>query len=259
MNTQNLTYLKEGLTYLGFGKVQPEELEKHLRAQAPEFTLDLHIPYYKSAVDYKLHFRKSNQSDLYFFNKYDATYKNMDPGQDKSQTFYIHKNSGITAKEAYNLLDGRAVYKELVNAEGQPYRAWLQLDTSNKDQTGNYKIRQFHENYGFELEKTLKQFYIMEILDPQQKAQLLHSLQKGNRQQVTALEEGYEVKRFIEASPQFKTINVYNEQHHQVMRETITRYGVKLEAAPKQQESKQEPTLEKQLAQRQSRQKGLGL
>jgi len=259
MNTQNLEYLKEGLKYLGFGNVPQEEMEKHIRAQVPEFQLAVHLPYYKSAVDYALHFRKSDQSDMYFFNRYDATYKNMDPKQDKTQTFYIHKNNGVTAKEAYNLLDGRAVYKELVNAEGQTYKAWLQLDTNTRDPSGNNKVKQYHENYGFDLEKTLKQFYIMEILDPQQKEQLLRSLQKGNRQQITALEEGYEVKRFIEASPQFKTINVYNEQHHQVMRETITRYGVKLEAAQKQQEPKQEPTLEKQLAKRQSRQKGLGL
>ena len=61
MNTQNLTYLKEGLTYLGFGKLQMEELETHIQAQAPEFRVDLHIPYYRSAVDYTLHFRKSNQ------------------------------------------------------------------------------------------------------------------------------------------------------------------------------------------------------
>jgi hypothetical protein len=259
MNTQNLTYLRDSLKYLGFERLPSEELEKHIRAQVPEFRVDLHIPYYKSAVDYTLHFRKSNQSDLYFFNRYDATYKNIDPEQDKSQTFYIHKNSGITAKEAYNLLDGRAVYKELVNAEGQPYKAWLQLDMAAKDQAGNYKVKQFHDNYGFDLDKTLKQFYIMEILDPQQKEQLLHSLQKGNRQQVTALEEGYEVKRFIEASPQFKTINVYNEQHHQVMRETITRYGVKLEGAQKQPEPKQEQSLEKQLAKRQASRKGLSL
>ncbi|MBB6611820.1 hypothetical protein H7F15_12285 [Pontibacter sp. Tf4] len=259
MNTQNLDYLKEGLRYLGFGNSLYEELEKNITAQAREFELKAHIPYYKSAVDYTLHFRKSDQSEMYFFNKYEALYRNMDPAQDKRQTFYIHKNNGITAREAYNLLNGRAVFKELVNAEGQPYKAWVQLDMRAKDQSGNYKVRQFHENYGYDLEKTLKQFYIMEILDPEQKAQLLRSLQKGNRQQVTALEGGNEVKRLIEANPRFKTINVYNEQHHQVMRETITRYGVKLENNLKQQEPRQEPTLEKQLAKRQSRPKGLSL
>ena len=252
MNIQNLDYLKEGLKYLGFGTALNDELEKHIQAQSAEFQLKTHIPYHKSALNYTLHFRRSDQADMYFFNKYDALYRNMEPKEDKSQTFYIHKNSGITAKEAYNLLDGRAVHKELVNAEGQPYKAWLQLDFGAKDPSGNFKVKQFHENYGFDLEQTLKKFYIMELLEPKQKEQLLYSLQKGNRHQVTALEEGYEVKRFIEASPQFKTINVYNEQQQKAMRETIKRYGVKLDDPPRQQE----PAPEKQQDKKQSRRQG---
>ena len=258
MNTQNLDYLKEGLKYMGFGSHLNPELEKNIQAQAPEFQLKAHMPYHKSAVDYTLRFRKSGQSDMYFFNKYEALYRNMYPGEDKTQTFYIHKNTGITAKEAYNLLEGRAVFKDLVNAEGQPYRAWLQLDKAERDDAGNMKVKQFHENYGYNLEKTLRQFHIKELEDPQQFLQLLYSLRKGNQQLVTALEEGYEVKRYIEASPQFKTINVYNEQRHQAMRETIQRQETNLEM-PLRKERAKEQSLEKQPGNRLARRQGPSL
>jgi hypothetical protein len=52
---------------------------------------------------------------MYFFNKYDASLQ----AKDMAQTFYINKGSGITAKEAYNLMEGRAVHKELENKEGE--------------------------------------------------------------------------------------------------------------------------------------------
>ncbi len=228
MNTQNLDYLKENLKFMGFGTSLHTELEKSMQSQQPEFQLKATASYHQSAVDYTLHFWKSEATGLYFFNKYDALYKHADSKQDKSQTFYLHKGSGITAKEAYNLLEGRAVYKELLNTEGQPYKAWLQLDMASKSPSGNHKLKQYHENYGYDLEKTLQRFYIKELQDPQQKEQLLYSLRKGNLHTVTALEEGYEVKRMIEASPQFKTINVYNEQRHHVMRETIQKQPVNL-------------------------------
>jgi hypothetical protein len=59
---------------------------------------------------------------MYFLNRYRATLKNDDPEKEKAQTFYITKNSGITAKEAYNMLSGRAVNKDLNNKEGQPFK-----------------------------------------------------------------------------------------------------------------------------------------
>ena len=87
----------------------------------------------KDRVDYKLDFRKSDQTDMYFQNRYQATLKHKDLAQEKTQTFYITKNSWITAKEAYNLLSGRAVSKDLYNREDQPYNAWLQLDFQEED------------------------------------------------------------------------------------------------------------------------------
>lgn len=260
MNTQNLAYLKDGLKYTGFGEKLHEELERNVNTQAPAFQLSMQTPYSNNTMHYTLHFRKSDQSDMYFFNKYEATLKTPNPEQDKSQTFYINKNSGITAREAYNLLNGRSVHKELLNAEGQPYKAWLQLDPNAKDMHGNHKIKQYHENYGFDLEKTLKQFDLKEMQDPQQKEQLIRRLQKGNLHPVTVQQDGKEVTRFLEASPQFKTINVYDEQLHKVKRETLLRQEVKPAVRQEQQpRKKQDTSLKQEPETKRTRRKGMGL
>src|SRR5258707_7089410 len=98
MNTQNLEFLKDGLKYMGFGDKLHADLETNINQQPTEFQLSLQGEFKKDGVsekvDYKLDFKKSDQTDMYFFNRYKATLKNDDPTQEKSQTFYVTKNSG---------------------------------------------------------------------------------------------------------------------------------------------------------------------
>ncbi len=131
---------------------------------------------------------------------------------EKFQSIYLNKGQGVTMKEAYNLLNGRAVHKELANKEGEKYQAWLQLDFKQTDSRGNYKIKQFHQNFGYDVEKALSAHPIKELQNEQEKARLVESLKKGNRQSVTFIENGNQQKAFVEANPQFKSINVYDSQ-----------------------------------------------
>src|SRR5690606_13319238 len=121
-----------------------------------------------------LHFRKSDQSEMYFFNKYDVTLKSENKPEAISQTFYLNKGNSITLKEAYNLMNGRAVNKDLTNKEGQIYNAWIQLDMKNSQQNGNFKIKQFHQNYGFDLENALSKLSIKELSNDSEKTALLN-------------------------------------------------------------------------------------
>ena len=104
MNTKNLEFLKDSLKYLGFGEKLNADLENQIKQQPLEFKLGLIGEFDKDSVkkniEYTLDFKKSDQSDMYFLNKYQATLKNENPELDKTQTFYITKNSGVTAKEA---------------------------------------------------------------------------------------------------------------------------------------------------------------
>lgn len=214
MNPKNLEFLKDGLKYMGFGEKLNADLEAKINQQPTDFNLSLQGEFKKDGVtekvDYKLDFKKSDQSDMYFFNRYQATLKNDDPTQEKSQTFYITKNSGITAKEAYNLLSGRSVNKDLTTKEGQPFNAWLQLDFNEKDKNENFKVKQYHTGYGYDLEATLNKYPIKELANDEEKVKLLKSLEKGNLQPVTFLKEGKEEKMHVSANPQFKTLDLYD-------------------------------------------------
>ncbi len=243
MNQQNLDYLKDNLKYMGFGDKLNQQLEKNIQQGFPEFVLKQETEYGKLKLESNLHFRKSDQTDLYFFNRHDASLKHpTDNTRDQQQSFYVNKGHGVTLKEAYNLLDGRAVYKELVNKEGEKYQAWMQLDFNQKDPNGNNKIKQYHENYGFDLKAQLQQFPIKELGDEQQKQRLEMAMQKGNLQAVTLVKEGKEERLFIEANPQYKTLNVYDANLKSLSREQKTELTVKPEP---QQAAKQDVGLKK--------------
>ncbi|MGB4400562.1 MAG: hypothetical protein WBJ10_14410, partial [Daejeonella sp.] len=133
-------------------------LEKNIRDEKNEFQLKIEIPHFNNKMDYTLHFKKSDSKDMYFFNRYDASLQNGKPEMDKNQCFYINKGNGVTAKEAFNLLEGRSVHKELVNKDGEKYNAWLKLDFENFDERGNSKLKQFTDKYGYDLEKNLASY-----------------------------------------------------------------------------------------------------
>ena len=100
--------------------------------------------------------------------------------------------------------------KDLVSMEGQKYNAWIQLDFGEKDQYNNYKVRQFREQYGYDLEKTLEKYPIRELGNTELRADMIKSLKKGNRHAVSFDKITKTEKMFIEANPQFKTINIYS-------------------------------------------------
>ena len=157
---------------------------------------------------------------MYFFNSYTAKLERTD-SQSREQTFYINKGKGITAKEAFNLLEGRAVFKELTNKEEQPYHAWLQLDFKNKDKHGNYIARQYHENYGYDLAKSLSNLPVKELKHEAQRMELSRSLGRGNIQAVTLEKKDRQERIFIEANPQYKTINLYDGRMNRLKKEDL--------------------------------------
>ncbi|MBS1519839.1 MAG: hypothetical protein JST50_02490 [Bacteroidetes bacterium] len=206
MNTENLSYLQKQLLNLGFGEKLNEELEKNIKSGKKEFTLIADREYNKQNVDYILHYKAGDQNDMYFFNKYDASLR----GKEMQQTFYINKGSGVTAKEAYNLMEGRAVHKQLENLEGEKYHAWIVIDKENKTENGNYKLRPFTEGWNYKPERAIDKLAIVGIDEQGAREKLMKSLEKGNRHQVTAMKDGKEVKLFLEANPAEHRVNLTN-------------------------------------------------
>lgn len=202
MNTENLNYLQKQLLNLGFGEKLNDELEKSLKSNKKEFSLNTEMEYNKQPVGYTLHFKAGD--DRVFFNKYDAK------AGENQHTFYINKSGAITAKEAYNLLEGRAVHKELENLEGEKYKAWIIIDKEQKAENGNFKLRPFTENWNYRPERAIDKMDIIGISEEGARDKLMKSLEKGNRHQVTAMKDGKEVKLFLEANPAEHRVNLTN-------------------------------------------------
>lgn len=210
MNEKNFEYLCDQVKYTGFGEGLESELKEKMQQQTPGFSLSHNAYYGTDTATATLNFKKSDQSDMYFFNSYKVDLQKENSKESLEQTFYINKGSNITMKEAYNLMEGRAVNKDLTSKEGQVYNSWVQMDFKETDGNGNFKLNQYHQNYGYDLEATLSKHPIKELDTAKFKDDLMDSLKKGNVQSVTFMKDGQEVKHYIEANPQFKTINAYD-------------------------------------------------
>ena len=212
MNQKNLEFLKDQLKYTGFGETFDQDLKEKMLKGGTEFKLMKEGVYGTDSMTAVLNFKKSDQSDLYFFNSYNVNLKKEDSKEGLEQTFYINNNaSNITLKEAYNLMEGRSVNKDLKTKEGEAYNSWLKIDFKVTDDNGNFKLNHYHQNYGYDLEASLEKHSIKELNTPKYKEDLLNSLKKGNLQSATFVVAGVESKMYVEANPQFKTVNVYDE------------------------------------------------
>jgi hypothetical protein len=236
MNEKNYEYLTEQLKRTGFGDTLNDNLRKNIEKQNAEFTLNMQKEYGTDKVSATLHFKKSAESDMFFFNKYDLDLKKQNQQDAIKQTFYPDK--GITLKEGYNMLDGRAVHKTLTTKEDEKYTAWLQLDFKNTTESGNYKIGQYHQNYGYDLGATLAKYPIKELANEKYKADLIRSLERGNLQSATFQVDGKEQKIYIAANPATKTLRAFDERNQKILLSELLQKN-KQEQSNKQ-ENKQE-------------------
>ncbi|MFM9910320.1 MAG: hypothetical protein ACKVOW_13275 [Chitinophagaceae bacterium] len=248
MNNENLQYLADNIKYMGFGENHKADLEKSMADGKPEFQLVHRAEINKKPFEATMNFRKSDSSDMYFFNNYHASLEKSN-GEKAEQIFYLNKGKGITGKEAYNLLDGRSVLKDLTTKEGQPYKAWVQLNFENKDSKNNFEVKQFHENYGYDLKAAVEKFAVAEMKDPEKEKALMQSLQKGNVQSVTMEKDGSSHKMFMEANPQYKNVNLYDSNMKLMARESMEQYKASIDKGSKTVAKELEPDKKKELKQ----------
>ncbi len=243
MNEKNYEYLKEQLKMTGFSETLNADLANKMSQGAQEFQLSQKNNYGKDTAISTLHFKKSEGSDMYFFNRYELQLSNDKLQNKAAQTFYINKGSSITLKEGYNLLEGRAVHKTLTNKQNEKYNAWLQLDFKSTAQNGNYEIKQYHQNYGYELEKVLARYPIKELEKEESKQQLVRSLERGNLQSATFEIGSKEEKLFITPNVSFKTLTAYKGTGQRVSLKDLFQkeeQAVKQEHKPAQEEKQVE-------------------
>lgn len=216
MNQKNLDFLADQIKYTGFGESLQPVLKEQLEKGEKEFMIPHEAKFESGVLTSELHFKKSDQSDMYFFNSYKAVLQKEGAPHALEQIFYIGKENNFTMKEAFNLLEGRSVNKDLANKQGELYNCWCKLDFSDAESNGNFKMTHYHQNYGYNLEAALEKHSIKELDTPKFREDLINSLKKGNIQSVTVVVQGEERKRFVEANPQFKTIRMYDSQMQRI-------------------------------------------
>ena len=82
---------------------------------------------------------------------------------------------------------------------------------------------------------------IKELETPKYKEDLMDSIKKGNRQSVTFVKDGNEIKQYVEANPQFKTINVYDSNMKRIdNRQSKEEKQIEGEAKSAKQEAKKQ-------------------
>lgn len=216
MNDRNVLLLKEKLRYLGFGEevASSDRLDTEIQNGSVAFQLETAGCFDEwTTIHATLYFRKSDNFDMYFFTQYEALLiYDTTPDTSKKQTFYIKNGTGVTFKQAFNLLQGRAVYTTLWNADDVKYSTWIQLAFSDRSRDNtNSRVRQFGEHYGYDLEKALNAYPIRELQDENIKMNLIYSLQKGNVHPVTFVKANKMERMFVEACPATKGLRIYSE------------------------------------------------
>lgn len=253
MNNENYEYLKEQVKMTGFGEGFKDELLKQMAEGKPEFQMEYQVKHGEKEMNYTLNFRKSSTQDNYFFNSFDAVLNK--PGEVVANKFYTDQR--ITAKEAFNLLEGRSVDKKYNHHEkliengkevykpikDSTYNVWLKIDFNDADSNGNFKMKTFGEKWGFDLEKKVAELPIKQLQNEEDKKDLLNSLKKGNVQSVTFEQNNKSETRYIEANPRTRTINVYDAQMQPIL---DTKQAKSI--APDQSEAKSEKQSQKNKA-----------
>lgn len=130
--------------------------------------------------------------------------------------------------------------KDLTNKAEEPYKAWLQLDFDSKDKHNNFEVKQFHEKFGYDLKEAVAKYAVAELDGGEKEKALIQSLQKGNIQSVTIEKDGNTHKMFIEANPQFKTVNLYDGHMKRVLKEGLKQYLSEGKSHGQEKELKQE-------------------
>mgnify|MGYP003574903732 CR=1 FL=1 len=215
MQEENVEFLKNSIKYLGFGEKIGEEMVSKMEAHYAEFILQTSNIYNDKRIEYDLHFSQSEKTGMYFFNRYEARLEGDDPKNDQKQLFYIQKGKNFTAKEAFNLLEGRYVYKEMLNKAGEKYKAHFRLDLGNTNEKGNHRIISYSSAYGYKLEDTLAKVPIREMKDPKIAEDIIRSLNRGNLQNVT-IDTGDHLGNYYITPDPVKGLNIFDEKFRPV-------------------------------------------
>jgi len=215
---KNIAYLTKQLERTGFKEIRREDLITNILDEKNTFSLVLHTKYGEDSVKATLNLDRSDKGN-YFFNNYELAVKKEGASQELEQRFKVNYGNTYSLKEAYNLMEGRSVYKQFIKVDpenkdnNQKYKAWSTMDFKNTDAKGNFKII---KSYKLKVEEALAQYPIKELLNEQQHRDLVDSIHRGNRQVLTFVKNGSEEKMYAEANPLHDALRFYDARMNKI-------------------------------------------
>ncbi|MGB8190462.1 MAG: hypothetical protein WCF67_01025 [Chitinophagaceae bacterium] len=243
MNLKNYHYLTESLEKLGFGEALNNALKTKMELGFDEIELKAKTKFAADEMAYSLKFSKGKTDvqgeRFYFLNKIKATLTKQNE-QPMEQEFALYKQRGYNAKEMFNLMDKRPVYK-IFRREGENVGRWVKLDFSNKDENGNALARPYYDNVtNFNLSREVGKLNLT-FVDQKEKEQLLRDLQNGDRVSVTIRQNGMNEKAYLAVAPQIGGLVLYNTEMKEIKRTNTNN----IELVPDEKEPKVNTVIDK--------------
>lgn len=220
VNNVTLDSLANQVFYAGFGEITRNDLKEALtnavKNGSEEFQMVYDNKIKGDSVRSLLNFNRSEKDiDMYFFNSFTMLVKKEGKEQTLQQRYPTYYGNKYTQKEAYNLLEGRSVFKKFIQTDRdnpenkKEQEVWVNIDFKNVDKYGNFL---FNKVYSYDLEKKLDEYTIKGMEYTQNKNRLLESLNKGDRVQVLIKTSEGDKTFYLEAAPRFNSLNLYDEQ-----------------------------------------------
>ncbi|WP_343748151.1 hypothetical protein [Fluviicola sp.] len=188
------------LKKMGLGEHFPK-VEKKMKNGEPEFKVPISYQVNENEVmNHQLSFERANSGEYHLVQNKVRMDNETDPELSRQQIFILNDGKILTSDETYELLAGRALCKD---------GKWIRLDFCDKDTAGNFRVREFPESYGFDIERSLRE---LPLKDKSQIGKIADDLKKGKRTEVTIGRN----KFFVEANPQFKSVTIYDSNSEKV-------------------------------------------
>ena len=177
---------------------------KRMRNGESEFSVP--VSYYineDKRVENNLFFEQNGLGEYKLVSNNVRLKNELAPDLSRQQNFKLEDGMRVDAVQSYNLLEGRSVHKD---------GKWITLDLNDRDTSGNFRIKEFPQSYGYDLPKALNELPIVEMKSATEREKLVQDLKDGKRREVTIENR----KCFVEANPQFRTVNIYDEKSQQL-------------------------------------------
>lgn len=218
-DVQQLQYHKDQLKYLGFG--EGEKLRNDLKhgIDSHQNSFEVQAVANKTqlgnTVNFALKYARLDQGDI-ILNSYDGNLTNG-KGEHISQNFKVTKDNHFSAKEAINLLEGRAVKIAYTNPlTDLREQAFVKLNLSEeKNPSGNYNFQTFPQNYGLDIRKIVERSNLI-FERPELKEKAIMSFEKGDIIKVTMNVENKITEGHAVLNPQYRTLNLYDSEMNRI-------------------------------------------